>query len=215
MRAVQDLAEWTLDDEENSFSEDGKQNMSPLLRRTFRLNPLHKDLLEYAWVGKETDNFIPVSIQRIVAETAALVDPERHFKIIYRGPDAVAMTFATPMRQILLNLISNAIKHHDKRAGEIWVDKRFEGRHLICTAADDSPGIPPKYHDRIFGLFQTLRPRDDVEGSGIGLAIIHKLLTFHDGPIKVVSDPDIARGADFEFHLPGKTHHPAEINQGA
>jgi signal transduction histidine kinase len=67
---------------------------------------------------------------------------------------------------------------------------------------DDGAGIEPRYHGRIFGLFQTLKPRDEVEASGLGLAIIHKLLERLGGKIAVDSDPLLARGTTFTFDVP-------------
>lgn len=215
LRAVQDLAEWTLDDEDNDFSDDGRKNMALLLRRTFRLNQLLKDLLEYARAGKETDNFIEVSMKDIVEETTELLDGSSRFKISFAGTHDLAVTFATPFRQIVLNLINNGIKHHDLASGTIKVEARFENDKLVCAVTDDGPGIPPRYHERIFGLFQTLRPRDDIEGSGLGLAIIRKLLEYHDGTIKVISNPDQGRGSTFEFSLPGRPAQTSTINEAA
>ncbi|MEM7746588.1 MAG: sensor histidine kinase, partial [Pseudomonadota bacterium] len=64
------------------------------------------------------------------------------------------------------------------------------------------PGIPQEYQQRIYQLFQTLRPRDEVEGSGLGLAIIRKLLDRYKGQIELESDPQKERGARFRFDFP-------------
>ena len=80
-------------------------------------------------------------------------------------------TLQTPLVQIFHNLIGNAIKHHDRPDGRISVGaERVPGGYAF-TVADDGPGIPAEFHERIFGLFQTLRSRDQVEGSGMGLVV--------------------------------------------
>ena len=202
LRAIQDLSEWVVEDPETKFSHDGKEYMDLLQQRIERLNKLLSDLLEYSRVGKEQDKVVLLSVRDVVDETAGLLDPEDHYNIRFTGNDMPLETFATPLRHTLLNLINNAIKHHDRPTGSIEVHARVDTDCLTCMVRDDGPGISPQYHDRIFNLFQTLRPRDEVEGSGLGLAIIRKLLERHGGKIHVQSDPKSDRGTTFVFVLP-------------
>jgi len=215
LRAIQDLTEWTLEDTGNVFSVDGRSNMELLQRRIGRLNQLLTDLLQYARAGKDEDKLNTVSLRAVVGEVAELQDPENRYRIHLSGPCDIICTYTTPLRQILLNLISNSIKHHDQNVGHIQVHAELGTGGLICTVKDDGPGIPPKYHDRIFGLFQTLRPRDEVEGSGLGLAIIRKLLEHHNGSITVQSDPEQGRGTSFTFHMPAEGEHAKTLDQAA
>lgn len=202
LRAIKDLTEWTLEDPYTKFSEDGLLNMAILRSRIDRLNQLLKDLLEYSQAGNEKGSVAEISIAEIIAETTELLDSDQSFAICYTGIQDDFITYETPVRQILLNLLSNAIKHHDQNTGLITVDVIHENDRLKFTVQDDGPGIAPSYHDRIFGLFQTLRSRDEVEGSGIGLAIIRKLVERYGGTIHVESDPSVERGSKFIFDLP-------------
>lgn len=202
LRAIQDLTEWTLEDENTVFSADGLENMTLLQKRTGRLNNLLSDLLEYSRAGQEKEDLIKVSVKEIVVETAELLDPENRFQISFLGTCDTVVTFATPVRRILLNLINNAMKHHDNEKGEITVATHCDDGRITFSVQDDGPGILPQYHDKIFGLFQTLRPRDEVEGSGLGLAIICKLLEHYKGSISLKSNPDFSRGATFTFDMP-------------
>ncbi len=215
LRAIQDLTEWTLEDPDNVFCEEGRENMSLVKQRIDRLNQLLQDLLEYARVGKDADHLVEVSISSVVEQTAEFLDPNGAFQISFLGPCDCVVTYATPLRQILLNLINNAIKHHDRKTGGITVKAEFMADCFSCSVHDDGPGISPKYHDKIFGLFQTLRPRDEVEGSGLGLAIIRKLLEYHDGTIRVQSDPDAHRGTCFVFEMPAKLVATQPLDQAA
>ena len=205
LRAIQDLTDWTLEDEDTVFSADGLENMTLLQTRTVRLNNLLSDLLEYSRVGQEDDDLMHVSLRQIVVETAELLDPENRFQISFDGSCDMVVTFATPVRQILLNLISNAMKHHDRDRGRVSVTAHRDKGRIVLSVKDDGPGIPPRYHERVFGLFQTLRPRDEVEGSGLGLAIISKLLEHYEGSISLKSDPDAGRGTTFTFDMPDKS----------
>ena len=124
-------------------------------------------------------------------------------------------TYATPLRQILLNLISNGIKHHDQSKGQITVHTYLENDRIHMSVSDDSPGIPTPYQDRVFGLFETLKPRDEVEGSGLGLSIIRKSLKHHKGKIRIESDPDTTRRTSFLFDLPEMSAQSIELQTAA
>jgi signal transduction histidine kinase len=105
-----------------------------------------------------------------------------------------------PLQQVLINLVSNALKHHDKKTGCIEVSVEDLGTKLEFTVRDDGPGIPPEFHEQIFKMFQTLKPRDQVEGSGMGLAMVRKYIEFAGGQIAVESE--VGRGSTFRFSWP-------------
>lgn len=202
LRAIQDLLEWTIDDEENHFSAEGRQNITLVQQRVARLNSLLADLFTYSVAGQDKTNLAELSLAQVICETAGLLDPHDRFNITFTGLETSVLTYATPMRQILLNLVNNAIKHHDRDNGTISVAAHLRDGRIFCEVQDDGPGIDPKYHDKIFGLFQTLRSRDEVEGSGLGLAIVSKLVERYGGTISVRSDPSAGRGTRFIFDLP-------------
>ena len=102
-----------------------------------------------------------------------------------------------PIEQVFHNLISNAVKHHDKEDGSIKISGRQVDDHFEFSIADDGPGISPDYHERIFEMFQTLRRRDEVEASGIGLAVVKKIIHRYGGTIRVESKP--GQGSKFIF----------------
>jgi light-regulated signal transduction histidine kinase (bacteriophytochrome) len=97
-------------------------------------------------------------------------------------------------------LIGNAIKHagaEEPRIDVTWADK---GEFLEFAVADNGHGIAPQYHDRIFAIFQTLEARDKVEGTGIGLSVVKKIVEGHRGRVWVESD--VGKGATFRFLWP-------------
>jgi signal transduction histidine kinase len=105
-----------------------------------------------------------------------------------------------PLQRILSNLIGNAIKHHDKPQGRIGLTMKEEKGFYAFAVRDDGPGIPTQFHDQIFKMFQTLRPRDQVEGSGMGLAMARKTVELFGGALSVESNSD--RGCTFRFTWP-------------
>ncbi len=107
-----------------------------------------------------------------------------------------------PLELVFRNLVGNAAKHNDCEHGKINFEFLDLGKYAQFTIEDDGPGIQPQYHDRIFGLFQTLKSRDEEEGSGMGLALVKRTVEFHGGSIKVISDPSQKRGTTFVFTWP-------------
>jgi signal transduction histidine kinase len=102
---------------------------------------------------------------------------------------------------VLRNLINNAIKHHDKPSGEVVLSARRSGDVVEFSVRDDGPGIAPQFHDKIFELFQTLRRPDEVEGSGMGLAVVKRLVEQQNNRITVHSRGD-GTGSEFRFGWP-------------
>src|SRR5690606_24628061 len=102
-----------------------------------------------------------------------------------------------------LNLVSNALKHHDRDTGEVHIDVEDAGQHYVFRVRDDGPGIPLNYRERIFGLFSTLKRRDEVEGSGMGLAFVQKVVRRLGGQVSV-EGPE-GRGVTFAFEWPKRT----------
>ena len=105
------------------------------------------------------------------------------------------------LEQVLRNLIGNAIKHHDKQRGEVIVSAETTGDLVELIVRDDGPGIAPEFHEKIFQLFQTLKRRDEVEGSGMGLAIVRKLVERQNCQISVQSQGN-GTGTQFRFQWP-------------
>ncbi len=123
-----------------------------------RLNFLLSNLLEYSRVGQEYQDLTELSLDKIVHEIFDLVDPEKQFNITISGTTKRVTTYATPLRQIHLNLISNSVKHHDQSTGQITVQTYLKNNRIHMSVSGDGPGIPTPYQDCVFGLFETLKP---------------------------------------------------------
>jgi signal transduction histidine kinase len=127
----------------------------------------------------------------------------------------VIVTATAQLEQVLRNLINNAIKHHDKRSGEVVLSARHVGNVVEFSVRDDGPGIAPQFHDKIFQLFQTLKRRDEVESSGMGLAVAKKLVEQQNCRITVHSRGD-GTGSEFRFGWPTEsTGHDPKATENA
>ena len=91
------------------------------------------------------------------------------------------------MQQVFTNLISNGIKYNDKSEGRIVILVREAGDEYEFSVTDNGPGIPPQFHDKIFGVFQTMEARDTIESTGVGLAIVKKIIEEKGGNIRIES----------------------------
>ena len=108
----------------------------------------------------------------------------------------------TSLGQVFQNLLGNATKFMDKAKGRVNIGCADEGAHWLFSVADNGPGIEEKYYGKIFQIFQTLAPRDKVEGTGVGLALVKKIIETWGGRVWVEST--VGKGSTFYFTLPKK-----------
>jgi signal transduction histidine kinase len=130
-----------------------------------------------------------------------MLAPAAGMAVRYAGEDLTIETPRPPLAHVLQNLISNAIKHHDRAEGEIIVTASRTEAGVMFSVQDDGPGIPAAAHKRIFDIFQTLATRPGNETCGVGLSIVRKTVEARGGKVWVESD-QAARGARFVFTWP-------------
>jgi PAS domain S-box-containing protein len=202
MRGIDNLVTWIEEDLTAVLTEDTRTNMELLKSRVKRLESLLDDLLAYSRAGREDLVAERMDTGALVAELATLLSPPEGFEIKGAHGMPIIHTPRAALTQALQNLISNAVKHHDHPAnGHVWIEARQEGAMIEFVVTDDGPGIPEQFRSRVFGMFQTLRPRDEVEGSGMGLAIVKKLVERQGGAIWLTEGPG-GRGLAVHFTWP-------------
>lgn len=169
--------------------------------RVERMQTMLEDILAYSRAGRIDSPPEQVDCNALLSEIATWVAPPAGLSITAATELPTLTIEKSVLEQIFLNLISNAIKHHDRSEGTVSVSyERTPDSHEF-TFRDDGPGIPPHYHERITKMFQTLKSRDEVEGSGIGLAIVQKLVHSKGGSLAIRS-PLNGRGSAFIVTLP-------------
>jgi signal transduction histidine kinase len=200
LRGIAQLSNWIDEDlAEKEFAEVGKHTQM-LRNRIQRMEKLLDDMLVFYRAGKIDGNITRIDLAHMAKELFEIQNTKAGLHLELGDNLPVFDSLSTPFEQILRNLFSNAIKHHDLDEGII----RIEGRRLNndfyeISVSDDGPGIPTKFQERVFGMFQTLRPRDELEGSGMGLALIRKIVETYGGKISVHSE---GRGCRFTFTWP-------------
>jgi signal transduction histidine kinase len=205
LRVIDNASKWLEEDLQEHLTDETRDNMNLLRGRIGRMEKLLDDLLEYSRIGRSTDErYIEVVTgDALMANILALLSPPNGFSVKVSSSFADIHVRRMPLQQILMNLVSNAIKHHDRNNGCIEVTAKDDGARYAFMVKDDGPGIPAQFHDQIFKMFQTLKPRDQVEGSGMGLAMVRKNIEVFGGTIDLRS----AEGKGSEFHFTWPKQH--------
>jgi signal transduction histidine kinase len=185
-------------------SRETASNLALLKGRVARLLALLDGLVAYAQAGRRQFSVEVVDTRALVHDVVAALAPAPGFIVACNGEMPTIRTPRAPLELVLRNLIGNALRHHDRAQGTIALAARLTAGVVEFRVQDDGPGILPRFHGRIFGIFQTLRSRDELDTSGIGLAIVKRKVEGRGGTIRVESAPP-ARGASFVFTWPEAT----------
>lgn len=202
LRAVDNLAGWIEEDIGQSGSDSAKVNLGKLRQRTRRMEHMLDDLLEYALIDDHAMQEAPVVIsgKMMMAEIGELLSFPDGFRVATTPEFDSIQTQRLPLQRVLMNLIGNAIKHHDKKTGHIRIDAQKGVGETVFSVSDDGPGIPLQFQSKVFEMFKTLKPRDQSEGSGMGLSLVKKIVTARGGEIKIRNNEP--RGSVFIFTWP-------------
>jgi PAS domain S-box-containing protein len=198
LRNIDDLAAWTLEDHGAELPEEARSNLTDLRQCCGRMSALLSGILTYSRAGTSDEGLERVECGALLAETIAMIAPPAGIRIEVAEPMPTLVTHGVQLQQVFVNLINNAIKHHDREQGLIRVTGARDGSTCTFKVADDRPGIAEEFRERVFGMFETLKPHDSVEGSGLGLALVKKLVERHGGEVWI-EDPENERGTAFAF----------------
>lgn len=198
LRAMELLVQWITEGLAGYDKNNVQENLGLLAKRSQRLNRLLDDLLAYSRAGRKVGAHRMTDIHALVLDVAQLLNPPPTVTISIEGQLPKVATYPAPLEQVFRNLIGNSIKHHPGPQGKIVVSCQEQGDHYLFAVADDGEGIPAQYADRVFEMFQTLKSRDAVEGSGMGLAIVNRIVQWQRGRVWFEPAPE-GRGVVFKF----------------
>ncbi len=200
LRAVSQLSQWLLEDYRDSLDEEGQEKLKLLRQRVLRMHGLIEGILTYSRIGRKEENPGPIDLQILAKEILDSLSPPPHISVSIVDPLPVVKADRTRMEQVLMNLLANAVTYMDKPEGIIRIGCEDQDTHWRFRVEDNGPGIDPRYHEKIFVIFQTLRPADESRSSGIGLTLVKKIIRIYGGEIWVESQK--GQGAAFYFTLP-------------
>lgn len=203
LRGMSNLVTWVKEDLPQTVSKDTQSYVDLLETHIVRMETLLTDILNFSRAGKAPDDAVHINMASLIEEVKSWVTIPEGFSVETIGPMPTLYAPYTTLQQCFLNLISNGIKHHDKDVGNVKIKYIEESDYHIFRIEDDGPGIPEEYHAYVFEMFNRLKSRDDVEGSGIGLAIIKRMMETIGGTIQIDPKPQQgARGTAFILSVP-------------
>lgn len=197
LRAIANLSEWIEEDLGTQLPAENKRQLELLRSRVHRMEALIGGLLEYSRVGRRERQVEEVNIDALLADVLDSLSPPESFVVTVPDLPLTLTTNRTALRQVFANLINNAIKHHDRDAGQVHITAKDCGNQIEFAVIDDGPGIDSQYHEKIFTIFQTLKARDEFESTGIGLSVVRKIIETEGGRIWIDSSP--GQGSKFYF----------------
>ncbi len=200
LRAISSLADWISTDYADKFDDEGRAHMRLLISRVHRMDGLIDGILLYSRVGRVKETMVAVDLNRLVPDVIDSLAPPASISVTIENILPTLVTEPTRIQQVFQNLLSNAIKYMDKPEGEIRINCCDLDGLWKFSISDNGPGIKQQHFEKIFQLFQTLAPRDRVESSGVGLALVRKIVEMYGGHVWVEST--VGKGSTFFFTLP-------------
>ncbi|MBX7047458.1 MAG: PAS domain S-box protein [Ignavibacteria bacterium] len=197
LRAINNLSQWIEEDLEGTLEGETAQNFELLRGRVNRMESLINGILEYSRAGRMKFNSQSVALNSFIEEIIQNLAPPENIKITIQQEMPTISTEKVALEQVFSNLISNAIKYNTSENPEIKIRYKELERHFEFCIEDNGPGIAPEFHDKIFIIFQTLQSRDKIESTGVGLAIVKKIVEDKNGTVWV--DSDKGKGTRFYF----------------
>jgi signal transduction histidine kinase/response regulator of citrate/malate metabolism len=200
LRAISNLSQWLEEDLADSLPEDNRQQLELLRSRVIRMESLIEGVLQYSRLGRQEINQQSINTTTVLKEVLASLAIPETFTVTLPEQAYKIETDPLLLERVLSNLISNAIKYHHRSDGHLQIQICDRSQQLEFAVRDDGPGIDPAFHQQIFGLFQTLQSRDQVESTGIGLTIVKKIVERQGGDIWLESQ--LGQGTTFRFTWP-------------
>ena len=204
LRGIANLALWIEEDLQDNLRDETREMLEMLRGRMQRLESLIDGLLEFSRVGRLRGQSETVNVGTLVGDVIELLAPPPSTTMVVKPGMPVMVTDRVGLQQVFMNLIGNAIKYGRGDQSRIEIGVHDAGAFYDFCVADNGPGIATEYHEKIWGIFQTLAPRDEIEGTGIGLSIVKKVVERRGGRVYLESGPGL--GSTFSFlwpkHLP-------------
>lgn len=205
VRAIDSFTKILSDEEESRLSMEGKRLLNSVRSNTARMGRMIDDLLQFSRASRAEIKKVAFDMGPLiakVAEEARAVEMNRAVRIVVH-PLPPAFGDPSLLRQVAVNLIGNAVKFTRNRTeAEIEIGGAVTEAQITYWVKDNGTGFDMRYVDKLFGVFQRLHSQQEFEGTGVGLAIVHRILQKHGGSISVQSDPGI--GTTFTFTIPAQ-----------
>jgi light-regulated signal transduction histidine kinase (bacteriophytochrome) len=203
LRAVDGFAQILEEEHASQLDEQGRRALSVVRSETRRMGQLIDDLLAFSRLGRHDMHLTDTDMTALVREVFDQVkgraaDRQVDFRL---GKLPVARADLALLRQVWINLIDNALKYTRHRSQvQVSITGVKRGSEVVYSIRDNGAGFDMKYASKLFGVFQRLHSADEFEGTGVGLALVQRIIRRHGG--RVGAEAQVDRGATFYFTLP-------------
>lgn len=202
LRIINGYSEILRNDYKDKLNAEGERIINTIVNNTQRMGKLIDELLNLSRLGRKEltmhNTDMNAMLKTVISEQMTIGDKPIKFDI---GELYPAVCDSTLIRQVWGNLISNAIKYSGKKDNQsIEVNSTKKDNTIIYSVKDNGAGFDMRYSDKLFGVFQRLHKQTEFEGTGVGLALVQRIITKHGG--KVWAEAEVDKGATFYFSLP-------------
>ncbi len=200
LRVIGTLTDWIATDYGDKFNQEGKEQIKLLKGRVMRMSELINSVLRYSEIRRVGNQRKKVNLNTLVTETIVQIAPPESIEITIENELPTLICEKTHLTEVFQNLLSNAVKYMDKPQGRVRIGCVEEDDFWKFSIADNGPGIKEQHFERIFKIFQTLLPCDELGSTGIGLTIVKKIAELYGG--KIWLESKVGEGSTFLFTLP-------------
>jgi signal transduction histidine kinase len=200
LRGISSLAQWIAEDSYEALDQSGRENLQLLLQRTKRMHDLIEGILRYSRAGTVKPQAAWLDSRAVARTVADAIAPPDAIQLVVGAAMPTVFFDRTQLEQIFQNLMSNAVVHLGKPDGRVEVSGADRGSAWEFCVRDNGVGIEARHFERIFKVFQTLGNSSGSDSTGIGLAIVKKVVETHGGSVRVESE--VGSGSAFYFTIP-------------
>ena len=201
LRAVDGFSRMLEEDYGARLDDEGRRLLAVVRSSTRQMGQLIDDLLAFSRLGRQEPNKGRVDMEQLAREVVAELMPQGSRALVEIGALPPAHADRALLRQVWANLIGNALKYSGKREQpRVWIGAREVDGECVYSVRDNGAGFDMRYADKLFGVFQRLHRAEEFPGTGVGLAIVQRVIGRHGGRVWAESQP--GEGACFHFSLP-------------
>ncbi len=204
LRTMDGFSQALLEDFGSRMPEDARRYLRMIRKGAERMSALIDDLLSLSLLSRQILNKQKMETAALVRHALRDLDPEQRDRRVEIKVGSLPPCVGDPalLKQVWINLLSNALKYTRGRdPAVVEIDSRMEGKDRVFFVRDNGAGFDMAYADKLFGVFQRLHREDEFEGTGVGLAIVHRIVRHHGG--RVWAEAAVDQGATFYFTLAG------------
>jgi DNA-binding response OmpR family regulator len=207
LRAITGYVQILEEEYDARLDDEGKRLLGVVRSSARRMGQLIDDLLEFSRLGRRSLVIAPLRMQALVSEVLDELAASATRARIETGDLPDARADRALLRQVWMNLIGNALKYSSKQAApRIEIGGRTDGRERVYWVRDNGVGFDMRYYGKLFGVFQRLHGEEEFPGTGVGLAIVQRVVGRHGGRVWAEAKP--GEGACFWFALPADPAAP-------